>query len=145
MDKYRNGKIYKLIDLTNDNIYIGSTIQTLHDRLIKHKNPSNNCMSNTFKDPYIQLLCNYSCNSRKELLKEEQRYIDMYDCVNKQNAYGDKNRNIYSKYYTKKYRNIEKNKIKINKKQSIKYKWKSSFGSITTGNCLWFINTNLFH
>ena len=36
MNKYRNGKIYKLIDLTNDNIYIGSTIETLDRRLKRH-------------------------------------------------------------------------------------------------------------
>mgnify|MGYP003639847321 FL=1 len=104
MNKYRNGKIYKLIDLDSDKVYIGSTTQTLHDRLNKHKNPSNNCMSNTFKDPYIQLIKSYPCNSKRALDKEEQKYIDMYDCVNKQKSFQTKEEkkeqiNKYQKQY----------------------------------------------
>tara|TARA_R110002074_G_scaffold75513_1_gene172622 strand:- start:252 stop:743 length:492 start_codon:yes stop_codon:yes gene_type:complete len=90
MNKYRNGKIYKLIDLDSDKVYIGSTIQTLDKRLSLHKSHSNPCMSNTFKDPYIQLIKSYPCNSKRALDKEEQKYIDMYDCVNKNKSFQTK-------------------------------------------------------
>jgi len=100
MDKYRNGKIYKLIDLDSDKVYIGSTIRTLEYRLTAHKSSYNLCISNTFKDPYIQLLCNYPCKSNRALEKEEQRYIDMYDCVNKQKSFQTKEeKDKYQKQY----------------------------------------------
>ena len=31
MDKYQRGKIYKIIDNTNGDIYIGSTIQSISE------------------------------------------------------------------------------------------------------------------
>ena len=38
MNKYNNGKIYKIIDNTNDNIYIGSTTEPiLSRRMAQHK------------------------------------------------------------------------------------------------------------
>ena len=38
MVNYKNGKIYKILDLTNDNFYIGSTTkQYLSQRLEKHR------------------------------------------------------------------------------------------------------------
>ena len=37
MSKYQNGKIYKIVDNTNDNVYIGSTINSLNVRLSKHE------------------------------------------------------------------------------------------------------------
>ena len=38
MVNYKNGKIYKIIDLTNDNFYIGSTTKKyLSQRLEKHR------------------------------------------------------------------------------------------------------------
>ena len=37
MVNYQNGKIYKIIDYTNDNIYIGSTCEKLCRRIQKHK------------------------------------------------------------------------------------------------------------
>jgi hypothetical protein len=38
MDRYKNGKIYKIVDNTNGNVYIGSTCEpTLAHRLTKHR------------------------------------------------------------------------------------------------------------
>ena len=37
MPNYNNGKIYKLIGLTNNNIYYGSTCQLLKIRKSQHK------------------------------------------------------------------------------------------------------------
>jgi Uri superfamily endonuclease len=44
MNKYNNGKIYKIIDNTNGNVYYGSTVQTLGERLSRHIS-SLNCSS----------------------------------------------------------------------------------------------------
>ena len=37
-EKLNKAKIYKIIDNTNQNVYIGSTCKTLKERLTKHKN-----------------------------------------------------------------------------------------------------------
>ena len=42
MPNYQNGKIYKLVDYTNGDIYIGSTTQTLSRRRQKHISDSKN-------------------------------------------------------------------------------------------------------
>ena len=59
MNKYNNGKIYKIVDNTNGNVYIGKTKQSLKERLRKHK---------YFKD----------CSSR-EILKNEDYKIELIE------------------------------------------------------------------
>jgi hypothetical protein len=39
---YKNGKIYKIVNDVNDNIYVGSTISTLTRRFSQHKGDSKN-------------------------------------------------------------------------------------------------------
>jgi predicted GIY-YIG superfamily endonuclease len=70
--KYDNGKIYKLIDNTNGNIYIGSTIQSLANRKSKHKQDTikriNKCQSKSIinnGDYDIILIENYPVNQKK--------------------------------------------------------------------------------
>ena len=36
-NKYQNGKIYKIVDNTNGDIYIGSTYKRLYERIAKHE------------------------------------------------------------------------------------------------------------
>ena len=84
--KYDNGKIYKLIDNTNGNIYIGSTVQPLYKRKSQHKEKRNSCMSKIIIDngDYdIILIENYPCKSKEELLKRERYYIENTNCINK--------------------------------------------------------------
>jgi hypothetical protein len=38
INKYHNGKIYKLVNDVDDKVYIGSTCQPLYKRLYEHKN-----------------------------------------------------------------------------------------------------------
>ena len=81
MKDYSPGKIYKIIDESNGDVYIGSTIQTLKRRYQTHQ---------IFRD-YNKLRCNckiilieyYPCNSRRELEAREQYFIDNTDCINK--------------------------------------------------------------
>lgn len=84
--KYDNGKIYKIVDNTNGNIYIGSTIQSLYKRKSQHKELRNKCMSKLIikNGNYdIILIENYPCKSKEELLKRERHYIENTDCINK--------------------------------------------------------------
>ena len=94
MVNYENSKIYKIVDNTNDNIYIGSTTKLLCQRLAGHrtnyelyKNKGLKYIT-SFKilengDYDIVLLLNYPCNSKEELHAKERYYIETLSCVNK--------------------------------------------------------------
>jgi DNA-directed RNA polymerase subunit RPC12/RpoP len=72
MNKYINGKIYKIIDNTNGNIYIGSTIKTLK-RKIRMSYKCMDCISKEIiknGDYKIELIEVYPCNNDEELRKE---------------------------------------------------------------------------
>jgi hypothetical protein len=96
MVNYSNSKVYKIVDNTNNNIYIGSTTQELSKRLATHRavyrrninGKSRNTLT-SFKilkndDYQIILLENVVCNNKNHLLQRERHYIDRLDCVNKQ-------------------------------------------------------------
>ena len=83
MPKYQKGKIYKIIDNTNDNIYIGSTIKTLKERLRQHKYL--NCSSREIiknNNYNIILIENYPCKSKEELELRERYHIENNECIN---------------------------------------------------------------
>jgi hypothetical protein len=96
MNKYENGKIYKLIDNTNGNIYVGSTCELLlSKRLAKHnynfksyKNGKSKFVTSfdiIKNDDYsIILLEDYPCKSKDQLLSRERYYIETIDCINKE-------------------------------------------------------------
>jgi hypothetical protein len=110
MSNYNNGKIYKLVSKFTDMIYIGSTVQTLQRRLIIHKYETRHNFTNSsanmfiWDDCEIQLIENYPCNSKNELVEREQYYIDLHKdyCINLRNAVRDKEE------YKRKRRNREK-------------------------------------
>tara|TARA_R100000935_G_scaffold58138_1_gene94096 strand:+ start:4639 stop:5145 length:507 start_codon:yes stop_codon:yes gene_type:complete len=88
-----NAKIYKLSDLNSDDVYYGSTIQTLQQRLNGHKSSArggHNLGSSTIinnGDYRIDLVENYPCNTMKELHQREQLYISKNPCLNKISSY----------------------------------------------------------
>lgn len=96
MVNYNLGKIYKIIDNTNENIYIGSTCEpTLARRLSKHVwsfkfykegGKTNFVTSFTIieNENYdIVLLENCICQSKDQLHTRERYYIESMKCVNK--------------------------------------------------------------
>ena len=91
--KYLNGKIYKLIDNTNGDVYIGSTCLSLKERLKGHvdkynenrkKNGKGNSSYDIIKnnDYKIELLENFPCKLKQELLIKEREYIENTKCIN---------------------------------------------------------------
>lgn len=93
IDRYSNGKIYKLVDNTNGAVYIGSTCLPLHKRLYNHKKSYNLWLNKKYhyvssfkilenENYNIVLIENYSCNSKEELLMKERKWIDELKCVN---------------------------------------------------------------
>ena len=93
-NKLNNGKIYKIVDNINQNVYIGSTCKTLKTRLTNHKGSyklflkglCNNVRSFDIlknNDYKIELLENCDIKTKQELLARERFYIDNNECVNK--------------------------------------------------------------
>jgi predicted GIY-YIG superfamily endonuclease len=52
MPDYKNGKIYKLWSPQGDEIYIGSTTQSLAKRKAEHKQMKNSCCSKLLFEKY---------------------------------------------------------------------------------------------
>jgi len=142
MPDYTKGKIYSVRSHKTDLIYIGSTIQPLSVRIGQHRRYYDNYLKNgkykytsieIFKldpNPYIELIINFSCNSKDELRKEEGKWIRKMKCVNKRiegrtkKEYYEDNKEML-KEYQKEYRNNNKDKIKEylkNNKDKIKEK-----------------------
>ena len=129
--------IYKIIDNTNGNIYVGSTNQPLHRRMINHKKDKNRCSSKE-----IIKNNNYDISVIEECKEEnrnerEQFYIDSLDCVNIKNTFWDEKK--YKKeYYIK---NIEHKK----NYDKIRYDWMMSLTESKRDVCnLFYIKTDLF-
>jgi hypothetical protein len=81
MPDFSKGKIYKIVG--GGNVYYGSTVLTLKQRLSSHKT------CGRFKEDFyvIELVENYPCLSRKALLEREQYYIENNECINKKRAF----------------------------------------------------------
>ena len=142
MVNYQLGKIYKLIDNTTNNIYVGSTCEK---RLVRRLNGHSQSYKQYLNGNYnyvssfeiiknenydIVLLELYPCNSKDELHSRERYYIELLKCVNKQipsrtmQEYQQSNR-AQLKEYKKLYRFINKEKLKkqrIEKYKENKYK-----------------------
>ena len=77
MPNYAEGKIYAIKSPETDKVYIGSTTQSLNKRFIQHKHDAakgSSCKSKEvfqYKDPYIELIENYSCKTIEELNTRE--------------------------------------------------------------------------
>lgn len=89
MVNYSEGKIYKIVDNTNGNIYIGSTTQMVCKRVACHvrnykwhlngnhyRVSSYNIIKNN--DYYYETIEFYDCNNKNELEKRERYWIEKY-------------------------------------------------------------------
>jgi len=157
-------KIYKIIDNTNGNIYIGKTTQTLKERLSNHKNITT-CMSREIiknGDYKIELIEETEDDTR------ERYWIENTDCINKyipgrtdkewNEVNKDKMIAYKEKYYSnnkelcknraKEYyhNNIERLSEDNKKRQRIRNNWMSSMGGRPDNNnmSLLKIDPNLF-
>ena len=140
---FKKGKIYIIRNSINDLTYIGSTCRSLSQRMVQHRRDMNvercqkfklyKMMKELHKDNfYIELLENYPCNNRDELLQKEGEYIRKYQSqLNRiiagrtDKEYRDDNKEYLASYfkeygqnnktklaeYRKEYRNNNKEKI----------------------------------
>ena len=100
MNRYNNGKIYKLVNSVNDKIYIGSTAMPLTKRLSCHKkdarkNPEQRVYKelNTVGWVNVRIIQieEFKCETKNELITKEQYYIDLLKPeLNKASAIGNR-------------------------------------------------------
>jgi len=123
MPIYFTGKIYAIKCNETDDVYIGSTIQTLKERLGKHRRDMKRWKDGKgrnitsfeivqYDSCYIELLETYPCNSKEELLKKEKEYIESIECINKCRPFRtDEEKKEYDKEYAKEYREANKERV----------------------------------
>lgn len=97
MSNYSEGKIYAIKSYQCDDVYIGSTYQSLCRRFSDHKrhydryinDDSSSCYVTSyeilqFDDAFIELIEEYPCENRNQLHKKEGEWITKtLNCVNK--------------------------------------------------------------
>ncbi len=116
---YKNGKIYKLVSVNSNQIYIGSTTQCLLKRMIQHRCAYKHFIysSRSFQSSFdifkegnvsIELIKNFPCRNKNELENEENSFIQKeINCINKRgrNKYNSVNdRKAYMKDYMLRYK-----------------------------------------
>ena len=145
-------KIYKIIDNTNGNVYIGKTKQKyLSDRLSSHKYDKE-CMSREIiknGDYKIELIEETEDETR------ERYWIENTECVNKQipgrtkkewNRDNKDKMNSYRKKYYKNKNNRDKFSLYQKEYDKIRNNWYKSMGGnpYSNNNALIKIDPNLF-
>jgi hypothetical protein len=79
-NNYTNSKIYALRSYSTDKIYIGSTTQSLTKKLSELKYSHGNAIIDyisKYDDVYIELLEDFPCKSKEELMKRQGELIRM--------------------------------------------------------------------
>lgn len=100
MNRFEQGKVYKLVSDQAAEVYIGSTIRTLSIRLAGHRSTHRSytkgqpgvhyCTSFEvlrYDDSRIELIELYPCTSKAALRAREQMHIDAAPCVNQLRAF----------------------------------------------------------
>ena len=137
MPDYSKGKIYKILNSIDDEIYVGSTIETLGQRMAHHryslkKRPHYKLYKHMHEldveNFYIELIENYPCNDGYELRAREGYYIREIGTLNKnvagrppqeyQKQYWDTHK---EKYNEEKRKSRLDNKDEINEQRRIRY------------------------
>ena len=97
MNRYEKGKIYKVVDIGYNKMYIGSTIESLSKRMERHRSKYKDYLrgdgDNTrvywlfdefgVENCKIELIENYPCNSKEELEAQEGKHQRDNKCINK--------------------------------------------------------------
>ena len=120
MPDYSKGKIYKILNTIDDEIYVGSTVETLSMRMSKHrsdmkKQPQSKIYKHMHElgveNFYIELIENFPCNDIYELRAREGHFIREIATLNKLIA------GRTQKEYRKQYNEEHKEHIKETVKQ----------------------------
>ena len=135
MNRYEKGKIYKIVDIGYNKCYIGSTTEPLSKRMERHRKLHKRYLETGKVDTRcrlifeefgvenckIELLENYPCMTKEELLRKEGEYIQNTDCVNRYVA--GRTPQEYRHHYQERYKQQQKERYENNKekiKQQVK-------------------------
>lgn len=126
MSIYNRAKIYKLCSDEGDEVYIGSTTQSLNERLKGHKcqlNCTSKILFEKYTDVRIELILDYPHETKQELFLKEGEYIrNTPNCINRciagrsKKEYNEDNKDKLSQQHKEWYEN-NKNKNKEHKKE----------------------------
>ena len=93
MPDYSKAKIYQVKNYIDDEIYVGSTCETLARRMTKHRYDvqRNSSLKTKFEEHgadkfYIELIEDYPCSNKQELLAREGHFIRERGTINKRIA-----------------------------------------------------------
>jgi len=88
---FSKGKIYKITNDYNDDVYVGSTCDTLVRRFVCHKSRAKNDLNRPiyklmnsigFNRFRIQLICDFPCEDKYQLRQKEGEYIRKLGTLN---------------------------------------------------------------
>ena len=150
-NKYTKGKIYQIIDNSNNKCYYGSTIERLSARMAGHRRKYKEYKDGKYphvtvfqifdefgvENCKIELVENYSTNSKEELLRKEGEHISKGQCVNRciagrtRQEWRDEHREEKQKY-DQQYNN--ENKTMIHAKGNQKHTCEVCSGKYTSTN-----------
>ena len=93
MPDYANGKIYCIRSLTDNDriVYIGSTVRPLSERMSAHRKAIVQKSNTKFyklmaevgvEHFHIELITNFPCETKEQLVAEEGRHIRLNDTIN---------------------------------------------------------------
>ena len=114
---YSKGKIYKIVCNKTGLCYIGSTCRTLDKRLKEHKyeyeryiNKKTNSFASSiyvlFNNDYrIELVLDFPCLNKTELIQKEYYYMNTVECVNSKR---EKDTSAYRTEYTERINSVVK-------------------------------------
>jgi group I intron endonuclease len=183
---YSNGKIYAIRNTINEQLYIGSTTQPLPKRMSWHRKSRTCIIKRTYplykafseygiENFYIELIENYPCNSKEELVAREgyfirkfysfkngynkivpnrtrQEYIaDNKEIITqKKHEYNMKNSDkisAHNQQYKQKYNAVPENKDKVRQQQK---KWSKEritceCGKVVSKACIYRHRKRRFH
>jgi hypothetical protein len=139
MPDFKKGKIYKITNDYNDDVYVGSTCDTLVKRFSVHKGKSNIDNINHrplyklmneigFERFRIQLICDYPCEDKYQLTQKEGEYIRTLGTLNKNIAgrtareYINDNRDKKKDYENQRYKTEHRQEWIKNYQTTDKYK-----------------------
>ena len=108
MPGYQKGKIYKILNTIDNEIYVGSTCETLSQRMARHRSLCRrNNTSLIYKHMnqlgvehfYIELIEDCPCDRNEELIKREGEIIRSIGTLNKCGKINIKDNPDYIKHY----------------------------------------------
>ena len=127
---YHHSKIYKLVSAETDNIYIGSTCNTLSKRMSQHKNDYKRWAEGAYhfvssleiakyNDCQIILIEEFSCENKDQLHSKKRGYLESNACINRviRVITTEREKKELKNKHQKEYRSIHKDQISIKQNQ----------------------------